>query len=80
VDEEEREGDALALDTLGQLGGHARVHLDGRARLALLEDADRQVARTGTDLEDDVGSAQVGLVDDAAGGEEGSVEVRAAGR
>lgn len=33
--------------------------------LALFEDADREVTGTRTDLEDHVGGAQVGLVDDS---------------
>lgn len=57
---------ALALDTLGELCSHARVHLDGVARLALLEDADREIACSGADLENDIRGAKVGLVDDTA--------------
>ena len=57
--------DALSLHALGELGGHARVHLDGEAVLALLQDANRQVAGAGANLEHAIGRAQVRFVDDA---------------
>jgi len=64
--------DSLSLHTLAQLGGHTRIHFDGGGVFALFEDADSQVTSTRPDLEDHVGRAQVGLVDDSVGGE-GSV-------
>ena len=57
---------ALALDALGQLCGHTRIHLDGRAQFAFLEDPNRQVARSGSNLEDGICGSQVRLVDDPA--------------
>jgi len=62
--------DALSLHALGELGGHARVHLDGEAGLALLQDAYGQVASAGADLKHAIRRAQVSLVDDT-----GSVNV-----
>lgn len=55
----------LSLDTLAQLGGHARIHLDDGGLLGLFQDADRKVTGTGTNLEHHVCWLEVGLVDDA---------------
>lgn len=53
-------GDAysLAHESLLDLGRHARVHLDSDALLDLLENADRQVTGSGTNLKHDVGRFQ----------------------
>lgn len=51
-------------DTLGDLGGHPRVQLDGVQLLGLLEYAHANVARSGADLEHGVGGLEVRLLDD----------------
>lgn len=50
------------MDTLGQLGSETGIHLDGDNLLALLQDLDCQVSCTGTNFQDGVGGAQVGLM------------------
>lgn len=55
----------LSLHSLRQFCRHSRVHLDRRARLAFLEDPDRQVSGSRPDFEDDIGGAQIRLVDDS---------------
>ena len=47
----------LALDALGELGGHPGIQLDGHDLLGLFEDPSRQVARSGADFEDDLEGA-----------------------
>ena len=71
---------ALSLHTLAQLGGHSGIHLNGRAVLALLQDADRQISSSRSDLQYHVRCAQVGLVDDTAGAKRISCEGRHRGK
>lgn len=53
-----------AHDTLGDLGGHPRVQLDGVQLLGPLQYAHADVAGSGADLEHGVGGLEVGLLDD----------------
>lgn len=61
--------DVLSLHTLGELGGHARIHFDDRDLFRLLQNAHRQITRTRTDFQHRVGGFEGGLVDDALGHE-----------
>ena len=54
-------GDVLALDTLCELGGHARVHLHCRAVLGLFQYFHGQVSRTWTDFKDLIRRSEIGL-------------------
>lgn len=53
---------SLSLYPLAEFGCHTRIHLDGRAALALRKDAHGQIARSRTDFEDHVRRAQIRLV------------------
>ena len=54
----------LPLHALGDLGGHARVHLHGDDLLRLFQDPHRQVARPRTHLQHRVRRLQPRFVDD----------------
>lgn len=60
-------GKGRAHDTLCDLASHARVQLDSDQLLCLFENANTDVACTGTDFEDGVGGFQEGFVDDGVG-------------
>lgn len=53
-----------AHDTLGDLGSHPRVQLDGVQLLGLLQYPHTDVSRSRADLEDGVGGLEVRLLDD----------------
>lgn len=53
--------------TLRHLCRHPGVQLNANAFLGLFQDPDRQVARTGTDLQHGIGGFEEGLVDNGVG-------------